>query len=204
MNIPPINSKGLFTFSEPFNTLIPNKQEYKVVSVRNLDELVASGEKPFETVYVSVGLTETDFIEDVDKEVPVVVFSTGGKELFYVPADRILSQPNKTGRSYVERVMMVPLGALPLDIDLSVATSIVTDTIRDTIGIDITPELVTTSAVVQYTEEEHIAHKALLDNSKTVRESFRTKYFKLLTKFDKRGELISKFELMFKNNVCNK
>lgn len=203
MNIPPINSKGVFVFAEPFNTLIPAGHEYKVLSVRNIDELVASGENPFDTVYVSVNLTETDFLEDVNNQVPIVVFSTEGKELFYVPADRILSQPTKTGHTYIERVMMIPLGTLPTDINLDTAISVIEDTVRDTIGIETSVELVTTSATVQYSDDEHIAFKALLDNSKNVRESFRTKYNKLLVKFEKRGELISRFEDMFKNNVCN-
>jgi len=203
MNIPPINSKGLFTFGEPFSNLIPSNHEYTVLSVRNLDELVASGENPYDTIYVSVGMSEADFLDDVANNVPIVVFSTDGKELFYVPADRVLSQPTKTGHTYIERVLMIPIGTIPTDYNLETAISVLEDTVRDTIGVTASVNVVDTSATVQYTNKEHNAFMALLNNSKNVKETYRSKYNKLLVNFEKRGALIEKFETMYKNNICN-
>jgi len=204
MNIPAINSEGMFIFSEPFNTLIPSDTEYKVVSVRNIEELVASGEDPFQTVYVSVNMTENDFLEDVKQDVPIVVFSTNGKELFYVPADRILTQPKKTGHTYVEEVMVIPLGTIPTDLNMEVALRNIKDVVKDTIGINSEIEIVKTSAVIQYSDEDHLLFMSALENTKTVRQSYKTMYEKLLVLYNKRGNLINKFETMFKNNICNK
>jgi len=177
--VPPINSKGVFKFAAPYDTLLKPNMEYKVAAVRDLIELKNSEEKPFDTIYVAVGLTEVDFKEDLDAGVPIVSLVTEGQEYVYVPADRIISTPNVTGIKYQSKILAVSLGSLPLATNLDTAKSIVVDTIYDTLGIESDVQVVDSSAVILKDKGEHTTFMNLLDNRKTVRKSFRTKYQEL-------------------------
>jgi len=108
--VPPIGSKGFFKFAPPFDTIVRDNQEYTVQAVRSLVELDKSGEKPYLTIYTPVGLSSSEFSSDLNKDIPIVVFTTSGSEFFYVPANKILSIPKINGVNYQERVLAISLG----------------------------------------------------------------------------------------------
>jgi len=202
MIIPPINTKGTFVFGQPFDTLVNGAQVFTVTAVRNLVELEKSGEKPYETIYTSIGLTETDFVNDLNNDIPIVVFVTDGNEFFYVPANRVLSQPLNDGVIYQEKSLVLPLGNLPKDYNLDVLLTAVHDTVRDTLGVNTTPTVIPTSADVQYTVDQDIQFRALLDNSKLIKKTYATLYKEQLVINAKQTQLIDNFNIMFRNNVC--
>jgi hypothetical protein len=184
MLIPPINSKGVFVFSEPFNTIIPSNQIYVVTSIRSLVELYNSNEQPYDTIYKAVGLSEADFKADVDANIPIVVFSTTGNELFYVPGNRILSMPDISGVQYMEKVIAIPLGPLPLDYDLSLVETQVQEVVYNTVGVNSVAKTVLASAVILYSEDQDATFRALLAHKKTVDKSHLTMYLELKVRYD--------------------
>ena len=179
MIIPPIKSKGLFTFKPPFDKKLYKEQEYTVIGIRMLLELSSRGEKPYETIYKPVNISESDFKSDLENEVPIVVFTNTGGETFLVPANRIVSQPIVNGVRYQEKVLVVSLGSLPVSYDLSLVTNVVTDCVYDAMGISSTCKILPGSSIVLYSEDEHKLFSKLLENAKNVDRSFKTKYLEL-------------------------
>lgn len=196
--IPPINTKGKFTFKEPYNTKIFENHEYQVESIRSLVELYNSDEKPFDTIYKAVGLNEDDFKSDIDDQVSIVVFKTGGGEYFYVPANRILSMPQVHGAKYQEITIAIPLGLIPLDYDLTLLKDSLAETVNNTIGVETQAGTVLTSAVTLLDKTQDATYRQLLANRRTVFKSYRTRYEELLEQYDKKTHLLDQLQICFK------
>jgi hypothetical protein len=175
--IPPVNTKGAFSFKEPFN-LLASDQEYKVNGIRSLTDLYDSGEKPYENIYLPVGLTDVDFKNDLDQDIPIIVFTTGGNDYFYVPANRVLTMPIINGVKYQDKILAIHLGSLPLDMDLTIAKNNIIQAVYDNTGIESTVEVVPASATVFVTYQDDETFKKLISNNATVKESYRNKYMK--------------------------
>lgn len=192
--VPPINTKGTFTFSVPFDTLLKPNLSYKVTAVRELLELKNSEEKPYETIYVPVGLTEADFVADLDANIPIVVLVTEGNEYIYVPANRIQSMPDITGVRYQDKILAISLGSLPVNMDLTLATTIVTDDIYASLGIQSSVQIVPSSAVILKPVVDDATFRALLANRSTVTKSYKTRYHETLTLLNARDAKIAALE----------
>lgn len=201
MIIPAIHSKGKFTFSEPFNSLVKAAQEFTVVSVRSIIELEESGEKPFDTIYKAVNMTEDQFKDDLDSETPIVVFTTDGGEYFYVPASKILSEPISTNIPYREQTLAVNIGNLPVSMDLTTLKSLIKDIVYD--NLSITPHIKTipTSAITVVENDKHNTFLALIESKRKIDKSYKTKYYELLNTFNKQQIQIKYLEEAFKNNT---
>lgn len=200
MIIPPINSTGKFTFSTPYDTILDSNKEYTVISIRSLLELHNSSEEPCDNIYKAVGLTEDDFNEDLNSNVPIIVFGNGGNYTF-VPADRIVSMPTINGISYQEVILAISLGSLPVGYNIDLAKSTIIDDIYDTLGIDSTVAEVPSSAVTLVTDIKHKEYMLLLANRKTVTKSYRTRYLEELERNNKLTLLLEELETCIKNKL---
>lgn len=182
--IPPINTKGVFVFKAPFNDKVHDNQEYTVTSVRSLLELHNSEERPYETIYVPVGMSEAEFKEDLDNEVPIVVFTTNGNEYFYVPADRILSMPIITGTKYQEKILAISLGLVPLEMDMNLLKDTVLEVVYDVTGISSTAEVVPSSAVILVDKIQDETFRRLLENRSSIKHGLLTRLKQLQLRYD--------------------
>lgn len=194
MIIPPIKSRGLFTFKPPFDKKLHREQEYTVIGIRMLLELSSRGERPYETIYKPVNITEAEFKSDLEQDVPIVVFTNTGGETFLVPANRITSQPMVNGIRYQEKVLVLSLGNLPINYDLSTVISVVTDCVYDTIGIKSNCKVLPGSSIVMYSEDEHKIFSKLLEGAKKVDKSYKTRYLETSEKLAKQTEMLSALE----------
>lgn len=178
--IPPIGTKGTFTFLSPFNEVLYNDQEYEVVSIRSLKELYDSEEDPLTYIYEEVGLTSSEFQTDLDWNVPIIVFTTEAGKYLYVPASYLGSLPNITGVRYQQVMLAVNLGYLPVNFDLEIAKDTIKEDILGTLGITSTVEAIKTSAVQMVDEDEDEKYKKLLEGKKTINSSYKIRYLKLV------------------------
>jgi len=201
MLIPPINSKGIFNFAPPFDTLIKNQKELKVTAVREILELESSEEKPYNTIYVPVGLTATDFKNDVDNNVPIVVLVTEGKEYIYVPANRILSMPDISGVKYQELIVAISLGTIPTNYDLTLVKDMIKNDIYDVTGINSTVDVIPTSAVILRDKVEHETFTRLLYNRASVTKSYKTLYLETLELLNKKNNVVDELEIYIKTKL---
>ena len=201
--VPPIGTRGIFNFEEPFNSKLYDGIEYEVKAIRSLTEMRDSKEEPYENIYQQFGLTDTDFMIDVNYKVPIIVLSNSAGDYYYVPATKLKAMPKVTGVRYQEYIMAVNVGHLPLNYNFNLIKDMIQEDIYSTLGIVTTVEVVPTSATVMVSNEESKKFMEKLDNKKTVKLSYRTRYEKLT----KENEALKKqMELLYKciTNHLNK
>jgi len=194
MIIPTINTQGKFTFTAPFDTLVNSNQIFKVTGVRTLSELYNSEEKPLDTIYKAINLTEQDYLDDIQGNVPIVVFVTDSNEYFYVPADRIISEPDKTGVDYVEKSIIINIGYVPVDLDITTTEAVIKDDVYNTLGITSNTEVMNTSAKMSVDSVGDATFRALLASKKTVDKTYKTRYNELLAQLNAKDVLIAEME----------
>jgi len=176
--IPPIGTKGVFSFKAPFDTVdkIGATEELTVTAVRSLIELVNSDEKPYDTIYTPIGLTITEYKEDLDTNVPIIVLIKTNGDHFYVPADRIKSLPDISGYRYRKVMIGMNLGSLPMDYDLTLLKANLESSVKESTGIVTVATAIPMSAITYVTAAEHNKLKALLENKSSVDLSYKTLY----------------------------
>lgn len=195
--IPPIGSRGKFEFSSPFDTALTNSQEYIVKGIRLLTEIQDSQDDPYTNIYQPVGLSQDDFKNDLDNNVPIIVLSNGGSEYYYVPASKLKTMPQTVGVKYQEVALTVNLGYLPLNFNLDLAKDTIIADIKGTLGITSTAEVVKTSTVQLATEQEDKKFMQLLDAAKTTKSSYRTLYYALLELYNNQNARLKIYEDYF-------
>jgi len=192
--LPTIGTTGYFTFAEPYASLINPNQQFTVVSIRTIPELEASGEKPYETIYVPVNESSTTYADDLNNDVAIVTFRTDGGEYFYVPENKILSDTKLTGYKYIEKGVLINLGWLPIDTNLDTLEANIKDVVYDTIGVTPLVTVTDTSSTVYVDKVKHNELSLARANKATVAQSYRTRYYELLEKYDNLQALMAKIE----------
>jgi len=198
--VPPINTKGNFSFKEPFDTLLKEDVEYTVTSIRSLSDLVNSEEDPLAGIYTASGLTEEDFKYDVENNIPIVVLLSEAGNYYYVPANRITTIPKVEGVRYQDKILAIHLGSLPVIMNLDLLKDVIKQDVYDTIGVDSQIEVVLASAVKLVSKEEDKLYTELLANRSSIDKSYRTLYKETKELLDDREIVITKLEDYIKAN----
>ena len=198
---PPINSTGSFTFSAPFDAIIPNDQELTVTSVRSIPELEQSSVDILNTIYIPNNMTEDVYKQDVIKNVPIVFLVNEGGITYTVPANKINTIPDITGVKYQERILAVNLGPIPVITNLDQAKEILKQDVYDTLGIDTEVQVVNSSAVVLMTKEEDAIYTQLKNNRASINKSYRTRYLETKELLEKRDAKIASLEQYIKTHT---
>ncbi len=153
--IPPINSRGHFKSTDPYNRSLLENVEHNVVAIRSLTELEASNENPLVHVYEKVGLTKIEYHMDLNNDVPIVVLQDSSDRFIYVPANQLLSIPKVSGYKYQELVLSVIIGPTNDQTDLTNMIIDMSSLIEGNIGIIPGIEINKASAVTMLSENEH-------------------------------------------------
>ena len=197
--LPSIGSKGVFTFAPPFDSKIDNKAEYTVSSMELLSSIFNDGRKPFDLIYKPIELTEEDYNNDIKDNVFIVGFTSAGCETFFVPSNRIKSAPKTDGYTFVGKALVLNLGNVPIDLDLSTLKSILTDTLYDAVGIRASIQEALTSGAFKVTEAEYKAYMLKLANAKKIDKSYRTLYLEEVEKNSHLTTLVENIEECMKD-----
>lgn len=158
-SLPIIGTAGAFKLNEPFNNTLKPTAIYKVVGIRRLEELIASGNDPLQEYYIAKGLTEPIYNEDLKLGSSIVILQliTGG-DLVHVPASYIESFPDPNGLTYSVTGLAVSLGAIPDKMDLTVLNGKISELVQSTLGV--TPEI-KRLALSEPSIVSHDTHKSL-------------------------------------------
>lgn len=190
MIIPPINSKGVFKFAEPYNTDAYSNRTFLVSGIRSLTELYKDGADPLEMIYKKNGLTEKDYLKDLEESVPVIVLTVNSDKFYYIPANRILSIPMTAGIPYKRKILTVSLGIVPETLPLDKVVSNVSDVLKDTLGMVSSVAVVDGSDTILKTPEEDAEYRNRLVNHPNVKvsKSYKTKYKEMQEKYNRLKE----------------
>lgn len=207
MVVPENGLKGSFTFLEPFNVDEYQNKILEVISVRRLNEMYANGDDPYNNIYVKNGLSQEDYIDDLQNDRPVAVLSAPGGVYYYIPCSKIETIPTSIGVPYIRRVIAISLGSLPYDYSLETIRQDIEDLVRDKLYLKTEAQILDASAPYYKSYEDHEAFERWMDTNPTLRgtKSYKVLYEELLAKFDKltkdHEDLTNFMVANFENNI---
>ena len=169
--IPNIGTRGIYKLLAPFDQLILENVPYECIAVRRLADVIGAGTEPMDTYYTSVGLSETDYNNDVRANACLISLQASVGHLLVVPSTYIDGHPDIGGVPYTRLILAASLGPVPDNMDLTPLQSKVTAIVQEYIGI--TPEIdivaCSLQAIVSNDEHERIeeARKNNVSNAGT-------------------------------------
>lgn len=169
--IPHIGATGLYSLSAPFNSKLRTNVPYECIAVRKLSDILITGEDVEKTFYLDQGLTNADYIRDINNGVSIVTLQAKNGDTLYVPSFYILSYPNIGGVRYVPMMLGVTLGNLPIDFNLSFVKDKIRDDILELLGASAVVEQVIIGDEVIVSDTTHVSiqssRQSIIGNVKT-------------------------------------
>lgn len=181
--VPSVGTEAYFTFKEPFNTFISNRFninaaniKLKVISVIAMRDVIRTDLRdPYTDLYDPAGLTEVQFKLDLKNHVPLISLSfkneEGVERYIRVPLNYVSEVSTASSIEYLNRLLVIDLGALPRDLDLEVHYQDIQDLIATRLGVQ--PELkdVTVGDVQLVSPQEHRTRETIRNNSVSVHKT---------------------------------
>lgn len=181
--VPSVGTEAYFTFKEPFNTFISNRFninaaniKLKVISVIAMRDVIRTDLRdPYTDLYDPAGLTEVQFKLDLKNHVPLISLSfkteEGVERYIRVPLNYVSEVSTASSIEYLNRLLVIDLGALPRDLDLEVHYQDIQDLIATRFGVQ--PELkdVTVGNVQLVSPQEHRTRETVRNNSVSVHKT---------------------------------
>lgn len=152
--LPPINLKGTFKLKVPLTSIISEKVIYTVDGIKTITSLITD-ELDVETlIYINQGLTTQNYLDDLKNQIPIVTLKSEGNALFHIPATYFTKVPQIVGVTFINKAMILNLGYIPKDLDLTFLLTELNDYVKATTGITPTStiEEITGDFIVSYTE----------------------------------------------------
>jgi len=153
--LPPIGATGVFKLKEPLNNIINTRQNYKVIGIRSIKEMLENDEDVLTFVYLNQDLTEDDYNADLENDIPIVVLHGEDDAFYYIPANRLLSIPDITGKIFRYKTIAVDLGLVPDDQDFNFLIDEIKDMVMSYYGIETNPKVIDISSAYIYTMDEY-------------------------------------------------
>lgn len=173
-----IGVSGIFRLKTPFDTLLSPQTTYTCKGIRKLSEILASGIDAYEKYYSVVNETLINYNLDVENDINIISLFSSLGQWIYVPANSILGYPSVNGVTYNAVVLGLSLSALPDTTDLSALKTILSNIVKDTIGVDTVIKEIVTSAPTIISHDDHLAIQVARNALISIKQSDRA----LLTK----------------------
>lgn len=134
--VPPIGSAGTWGLRAPFADDIVAGQIYSCVAVRRLSEFRLLGIDPFTQYYKPQNIQDAVYATDLAQgDVCIVSLQSTSGKLVFVPSTYINSYPNPNGYKYTPVSLVVDIGSIHNDLNLSAMKTDMIDLIKGYLGI---------------------------------------------------------------------
>lgn len=160
--------EGSFELTAPFTNAVRPNARYTVRSIRCLSSIIADGEDP-RSFYESYNVPDIDYIRDLQNDVAIIGIQAVTGEYVYVPQSFIASYPMISGVSYRPLSVVLPLGMIPDDQDLTNLQAKADILVADLLGIESTSRLVVVGASELHDENAH--QRIMLERANMVKVS---------------------------------
>lgn len=193
---PALGTQAYFNFKNPVAGYIKNKLNcgdngilLTVIGINNLKSLMeVELRDPFIDSYNPMGILKTEYMNDVLNEVPLYVFAyqpPGGKKVYIKsPLNYIADFSIGNDIIYTNRLVMLDLGKLPIDLDTVIMFDDLSDFVYDRFGIRPDLKEVSVGDPEKTTREDHALRQAIRTNSITVRKSKTAQFMELSHKYN--------------------
>lgn len=148
ISVPVPGTKAVFEFKEPFRSYVKNTFRFntnstrmEVLSVISMkDNVVNDARDPFSKIYDPAGLTQEEYKKDVVNGIPIISLKfedkKGVTKYLRVPASYISSITETGVVEYIDKMLVIDLGSLPIELDVvSPIVTIVRDVLSDLLGV---------------------------------------------------------------------
>ena len=203
MPLPTIGSRGCITLASPFDTLVIPNRQYRVLSIRKIEDFNISGDNVFEEIYQPAGLTSVQYQTDIDNGVSIVTFVGDGEEILHIPDNYIISYPVNNGIYYQSKAVVFDLGPLPETYDMSAVLTQAQNLIQNIVGVNVEGRIINTSAKMKVSYDEHDSFTALRDGNLGVNRTWYQRYNELLSTVGNLNAVIADLECSIMNGCCN-
>lgn len=181
--IPSVSTEAYFTFKDPYHTFIRNKFNIntlnirlKVISVISMRDMIRTDLRdPFIEIYEPAGLGEVDYKRDLNNNVYLVSFSfktsDGVERYVRVPLNYIASLSDSATVEYVNRILMLDLGYVPKNLDLTPLAADFIDFVASRVGVGPVIKDVSVGDVHLVTQDDHELRETIRSNTVTVHKT---------------------------------
>jgi hypothetical protein len=138
---PPINTAGVYLVYAPFS--ISNTQIYKCTAIRNFEALRIAGIDVYTKYYKPFNISNEDYQADAALDAAILTLEAPDLTEYYIPNTYIKSYPGGSGLDYSHKVIVLDLGLMLADVDISYLDPLLIDLIKQYIGVDLTVNTVT-------------------------------------------------------------
>lgn len=180
-----IGFTGKFTFKSPVNNVLDEDLEYEITSIRRITEVFVNEEVPYDTIYVPLSIAKEQYNLDFIANVNIIgLKSSRSTDYVYVPETYISSTPIITGVKYVEKILAINLGKVPLTLSLDNLTLSITELIKENTNLNTTVLTIENSGIELVTEIDHQIYMNKINYMGNKQPTYRELYFELKEKYD--------------------
>jgi len=151
----PIGLKGTFKINPRMKQILNEHIIYSVSSIRSIKDYIADNINVRNLVFIDQGLTDEDYVECLNNDIPIVTLVTEGNEFYSIPANMFIAVPDSIGKKYINKAVVVNLGYLPEDLNIDYVNEEIEDLIKGKLGIESTSDIKDVSGTYVVTYEEH-------------------------------------------------
>lgn len=197
--------KGKFSFASPVNNVLDEDLEYVVTSIVEITEAFVNKTKPFETIYtplnIGVELYNRDFINNVNI---IGLKSSTGTDYFYVPESFISGTPDTSRIKYVEKILAVNIGKVPVDLSLENLSTIIKEVILELTNLNVEVASIENSGIELISEVDHQIYMNKINNMSSRSLTYRELYNDLKEKYDELWKINNNLNGAIKISVLDK
>lgn len=181
---------GFFKFKDPITKYVKDNIEYSFVSDRALSEIKDSAGEPLKTIYSKIGLSEEIYNQHVAIDEKIYVLRDKGNNYWYVPKSYILELPDTSGNKYVNKLLVVNLGPLPVDYNLQNAKDSVADALLKRLNLKVSVVDTENSSETLVSDQDDDVFRKRVQHGSNKESSYEEKYHKLLKEYDELRDLL--------------
>ncbi|EKD89667.1 MAG: hypothetical protein ACD_33C00014G0009 [uncultured bacterium] len=203
--VPNIGLKAYFKFRDPINTFITNKYNLDtdttkliVSSIISMKDMIKNDLRdPYTNIYLVAAISEAEYKKDLLDDIVIISFTfIDNKDIertFRVPINYIEEISDVTNIDYAEKLIVISLNKLPLNLDTTMHFTDLLDFIETRLGI--VPEIkeVTVGNVELVTTLEHTTRETVRTNMVTVHKTNEIKLSELQLAYN---ELLNRLVLL--------
>jgi len=196
ISVPSVGMTAYFTFKEPINTYLKNAYnldsltiKLRVISIISMRDMIRNDLKdPFTSLYAKAAISEVDYKIDLKDNVPIVSFSfidnSGVERFARVPLNYIASISSITSKEYINKLVLIDLNMLPMELDLTSYFDDLSDFITSRTGITPVIKEVGIGNIELVTQQEHDTRETVRGNMVTVFKTLATQLEELNIKYN--------------------
>lgn len=181
--LPRVNDVAYFEFKDPFDSkvkIVTNSldKRYKltVVSVVGFDDYITQFHRdPFIDVYNPVALSDVEYRQDKNDDIKIITFAyrdvDGVDQLFKVPHNYIAAVITSGVVPYTNRTLVLNLGYLPEDLDITHIFSDVGDIVTTMLGVQPTITDISTGEREFIEPKDHTLREEVRKNTVSVKKT---------------------------------